>query len=60
MRYATQPPWFEESPAVQGTPEEWVDWFHANDHEGQLEIAEWAIRFGQEATLCLMKHGGRS
>lgn len=55
MRVATTPPWHGE--AVVPTPAGWVDWFLSNGRDGQLEIAEWAIRFGEEANDCFIKHG---
>lgn len=58
MKNASTPPWHKTNPGVQATPEEWVEWFLSNDRAGQLEIAEWSIRFGEEANVCLMRHGG--
>lgn len=39
---------------VKPTPEQWRDWFLANDAEQQTEIAERVLRDHDEATRCFL------
>lgn len=55
MKHATSPPWHAEA-GREGTPDEFVDWFLSNDRAGQIEIAEWSLRFASESNACLIRN----